>query len=364
MQKRILVVDDDTEARGRLYELLFSVGHAVTCVPTAREAFVVLTEQRFDVILLEATLPDMAPAEIVPRIRGFDPGVVIVVLVDPRAGVSPEQLNVPTVRTVIPKSFSPHVMKHLLDIVREAVPGAQSGASPVITRGKVLIVDDQEAVRTTLEKYLTKRGYQVRTAVSGADALLKIKEEKPHIVLSDMRMPGMDGIMLLRQVRQFDEAIRVVMLTSAQDEYLIDQARQEGASEYVAKPCDLKKIGRFVDELAVADVREGYVAAKRILIIDDEPGIRALLTQALTTQGHVVEAVGDGAGGPGARARRDVPCLGHGCAYAAARRHGGAARDETQQSVRGSHRDDRLSNGRKRARGDQDRRVRSLKQPV
>ena len=90
--------------------------------------------------------------------------------------------------------------------------------------------------------FLDKKGYKALITASGEEALMKIKIEKPHIVLLDLRMPGMDGIMVLRQIKQFDESISVVMLTSAQEEYLMKQAAENGACDYLVKPCDFNKL--------------------------------------------------------------------------------------------------------------------------
>lgn len=251
MEKRILVVDDDVEVRSRLYELLFSLGHAITCVPTGKEAFAYLTEKHFDLILLDTRLPDMRGVEAVERIRSFDENVLIILLSEAESKdeeVMPEGLGI---HAVVAKDFSRHLMmKYILEVLRSQPEDTEKDVSTAMTgKGRILVVDDQEEVRGTLVKFLGRRGYNVRAAVSGEDALMKIKLEKPHIVLSDMRMPGMDGIMLLQQIRRLDESIRVVMLTSAQDDFLIEEATRLGACDYLPKPFDLFKLDAILTAL-------------------------------------------------------------------------------------------------------------------
>jgi len=86
-------------------------------------------------------------------------------------------------------------------------------------------------------------------ASSGEEGVMKARADKPDLVFCDMRMPGMDGIMTLRQLRQFDETLKVVMLTSAQEEYIVDEAKKEGACDYLIKPCDFQKLDALITSL-------------------------------------------------------------------------------------------------------------------
>jgi DNA-binding response OmpR family regulator len=66
-----------------------------------------------------------------------------------------------------------------------------------------------------------------------------------------MRMPGMDGLMVLKQIKDLDETIKVVMLTSAQEEYIVQEARAQGACDYLVKPCNLDEVDALVTALMV-----------------------------------------------------------------------------------------------------------------
>ncbi len=93
---------------------------------------------------------------------------------------------------------------------------------------------------------MEKKGYKVQVASSGEDAIMKVKMERPKLVLMDVRMPGMDGIMALQQIKRLDESIKVVMLTSVQEEYMIKEAEKLGACDYMIKPCDLNKLDTLI----------------------------------------------------------------------------------------------------------------------
>jgi Response regulator containing CheY-like receiver, AAA-type ATPase, and DNA-binding domains len=178
--KTILIVDADTTARSKLYEVLFSKGHAVTCVPTGKEALAALTDKRFEVIILDGALPDIAALDAVKAIRRFDMDTKILIL-DAR-GMPPEErasLRDAQVTAVVPKDFaSPEMMRSVFEALRVPdEPGQRAGASR-LSKEIILVVDDNEEVRKTIELFLKKKGYNVRTAASGEDALMKIKLEK------------------------------------------------------------------------------------------------------------------------------------------------------------------------------------------
>lgn len=249
INKKILVIEDNVELRSKFYEIFFNKGYEVHCVPTAKEAFSVLTENQFSLILINYQLPDAHGIDLIKKIRDFDDQAKIILLYDQQLQPDEKQA-VDSLRNVqiIKKDFSTQdMMRAILDIVR-VLTQQQEIPTPLsqYTKAAILVVDDNDEIRKTLETFLIKRGYAVRTAISGEDALLKIRTEKPHIVCLDFRMPGMDGIMVLRQIKRLNEAIKVFMLTSAQDEYIVEQAKKEGACGYLIKPCDLNKLEEMI----------------------------------------------------------------------------------------------------------------------
>ena len=251
MLEKILVIEANTDARSRFYEIFYSLGYEVTCVPTAKEAQAALTEKRFSFIILSDDLPDEKAMELANKIRIFDKDAEIIVLsaagAKPEDGEVDEQLRI---RARIKKDFSSHLMmKELLQIIREGAHVNELKKNELQNGVEILVVDDNDEVRRMLELFLSKRGYNVRSAFSGEDALNKIKLEKPRLVFLDVRMPGMDGLLVLRQIKRLDESIKVVMLTSVEDEYIVTEAEKEGACDYMIKPCDLQRLDTLITAL-------------------------------------------------------------------------------------------------------------------
>ena len=104
---------------------------------------------------------------------------------------------------------------------------------------RILVVDDDIEICSILQEFLTLKGYEVSTAWDGANALQQVKAVKPHIILLDVTMPGMDGIAILQEIKRIDSTAGVIMITGIQDEYLARRAITLGAYEYITKPIDL-----------------------------------------------------------------------------------------------------------------------------
>lgn len=113
----------------------------------------------------------------------------------------------------------------------------------------ILIVDDDPNSRDIVRTYLESRGYNVATAVDGKDALAKLEEVQPAVMLLDVMMPGMDGWEVARIVKNHPNFhnIRVIMLTARSDFMDKHQGLRAGADDYVVKPIKLEELASRVE---------------------------------------------------------------------------------------------------------------------
>lgn len=104
---------------------------------------------------------------------------------------------------------------------------------------QVLLIDDEIMFVQSLTKVLKKRGMGVRAAHDGPAALELLSTEEPDVIVLDLRMPGMDGLAVLNEIRRRDTLTPVILLTGYIDIDRVTQALDKGAAEVLLKPCPI-----------------------------------------------------------------------------------------------------------------------------
>ncbi len=104
---------------------------------------------------------------------------------------------------------------------------------------RILVVDDEQDVLDFLAEEFGDCGHEVNTLLRGNEALESVKASTPDLVFLDIRMPGMDGIEVLKKIKEFDPKVKVIMMTAVLDKEIIEQAMALGAIDYIMKPVSL-----------------------------------------------------------------------------------------------------------------------------
>lgn len=145
-------------------------------------------------------------------------------------------------------------------------------------RHRILLVDDEPALLRSVSRTLATLGYEVETAENGLAAIEKFKQGTYDVVVSDISMPGMDGMQLLRAVREHDLDVPVILATGAPSLESAVSAVEYGALRYLVKPVDTK---------VIKEVLEQAVKLRRMA---------RLKREALSIAGELDKQVGDRAG--------------------------------------------------------------------
>ena len=111
----------------------------------------------------------------------------------------------------------------------------------------ILIVDDDTTMRNLLQRILAREGYQMYTACDGVAALECLNERSIDIVISDMKMPRMDGFELLKLIKKEHPSVGVIIMTAYGDTYTVKDALLLGADEYITKPFKSYEISLVVE---------------------------------------------------------------------------------------------------------------------
>jgi len=111
---------------------------------------------------------------------------------------------------------------------------------------RILVVDDDASIRETFERHLSRSGHTVHLASDGQQALALLGEADPALVITDVRMPGLDGLELLRRVREGADPPDVLVITAHDDMRSAIEAMRAGAYDYLVKPLDLDEIDLLI----------------------------------------------------------------------------------------------------------------------
>ena len=140
--------------------------------------------------------------------------------------------------------------------------------------GRILVVDDEAPVREVLTEYFATEGYAVEAATSGIEALTAVQAGRADLVLLDVRMPGLDGVQVLRRIRAVAANLPVIMVSANEDVRLAEETLSLGAFDYVAKPFDFD----YLDRAVAAGLARVTDKDEAVSVPDGDPWKRLTLT--------------------------------------------------------------------------------------
>jgi two-component system chemotaxis response regulator CheY len=116
---------------------------------------------------------------------------------------------------------------------------------------KVLVIDDSESIRALVSMMLENAGYEVDKAVDGNDALALLDGRDLNLIITDLNMPNMDGITLIKKVRTMSKygTLPIIMLTTESQTSFKDQAKAAGATGWVCKPFVIDKLLAVINKV-------------------------------------------------------------------------------------------------------------------
>ena len=236
---KVLILDDDIKVRDFCYSALAHDGHKVFTAPCSEEVYHLIKIEKPDLVLADLKSAGIQGFEMVKHLsdsHGLKIPVVIfsndidnqfekdayqsgaIEVWDKNLSSEDLRLKVDQVLSVKHRLFSePQDIKHI----------------------KLMIIDDEPAIRHLLTRFFEIKGLRVLAAENGEEGLLLTEKEKPDVVLLDVLMPGMDGILTLKKIRELDDKVGVLMMTSVRDPKVIKQATELGAFAYILKPFDV-----------------------------------------------------------------------------------------------------------------------------
>lgn len=126
---------------------------------------------------------------------------------------------------------------------------------------KILLVDDEKEFVETLSERIRMREHDSAVALDGEQALKKMEDEIPDVVVLDLKMPGIDGMEVLRRIRKAYPKVQVIMLTGHGSEKDEEEARKLGAFEYLEKPVEIDKLMKKIKKAYKSKFESSMMAA-------------------------------------------------------------------------------------------------------
>jgi len=266
----ILVVDDERLICDLLRSVLAGHGHEVLMAMNGREGLELFKKHRPRFTLLDLRMPEMNGIEVLKQIRAIDPQAAVLILTAWGSDALEQQARQLGVVDFLSKGLSLDVlvaaMERTLQQTAQAASPAQAAApggaprtAPVAAGDGdfILVVDDEPQIRDLLKRFLALRGYKVRVASDGQQALTMVEQEAPQLIVLDVYMPGINGVEVLRQLRRRKFTGGVILLTGSQDDKLLQEALDLGSVDVMGKPVDLERLALAIQVGCILTEQQG-----------------------------------------------------------------------------------------------------------
>jgi len=240
----ILVVEDDPSIRLLVEEILVSAGYRVLVAESGDRAIQIADEYEGDIHLLltDVILPNMGGKEIAGRIALVRPDAKVVFMSGYTGNVADERENLEPGVEFLQKPFTPEALC-------EKIGGLLSRSSSI---RRILVVDDDPSLRNLLAQTLEGAGFQAFMAEDGRKARLQIEEHRIDLVITDLAMPGEEGMELIRALRKEQPEVKIVAMSGAFGTDVLRAARALGAHISLVKPVSTETILQSICQLSKA----------------------------------------------------------------------------------------------------------------
>lgn len=240
----VLVVDDDEKIRQLLMDTLSALGYNTIGAPDGNEALSILKKREIDLVIADIRMPTMNGIDLLKAIKSSHPNLPVLIITGYDFNYAMDQAMEAGADGFLAKPFRIGKIEELMTNVlgRRSEVDENKMEAPK----KVLVVEDNEKLRRILVETLSSLDYLSFGVESGDKALEKLETEAFDILITDVKMPRMDGISLLKKIRKMGKKIPVVMITAYPQVYPAQKALQEGADGYLSKPFRVEKIDELM----------------------------------------------------------------------------------------------------------------------
>jgi DNA-binding NtrC family response regulator len=237
--KNILIVEDEKNVRESLRDWLVELGCQVAVTSNGEEALKQIYEKEFDAVILDLRLPGKDGLQVLKEARLKKPQLNgIIITAYPTAETMEEAMEIGAVDFL----SKPINLPKLENLIQEKTDLVKLKMKPI------LIVDDEASMRESLRDWFLEAGYQAETARDGEEALKLIGEKNYGLLILDLKLPGLDGIEVLKKARKSHPDLRGIIITAYPSVDTAREAIKQGAIDYLPKPFALSELEKLVEE--------------------------------------------------------------------------------------------------------------------
>jgi len=247
----ILCVDDDPSVLELLTDFLTIQGFDVLTAANGVEAFLQVKQYKPRVVVMDLFMPQLGGLGALARMKALQPDIAVILIsgVDTALDLVTEAGL--TVTAALTKPLNLSDLLEALELAGAPAPltlAAKSTAEwkPSV-RARVLVTDDEIEMRKLLADHCRDKGHEVLEAADGEEALARMPEYRPDIVLLDLLMAGIGGMETLRRIKAISPDSRVIIVTAVEQLETARQALELGASDYVTKPFSFQELDAVLE---------------------------------------------------------------------------------------------------------------------
>jgi CheY-like chemotaxis protein len=245
---KILVIDDDRMNCHLLHAVLTRHGYEVHTATSGLEGLNLFRQHAPRVTILDLRMPGMDGLTTLKEIRAIDPHAPVIILGGGATEIQENQARALRVTDFVRKGLSLDVLVEGVNRVvqqparKQEGTGGPSAGAVADTGDTVLVVDDEQLVRDLLVQFLSLRGYRALGVKEGPEAISMVEQTSPDLILLDLMLPGMNGVEVLRRLRDKNFSGAIIIVTGSYDEELLQDAWSLHPQEVITKPIDLDKL--------------------------------------------------------------------------------------------------------------------------
>ncbi len=270
---RLLMVDDEEEFLMSSAQALNRRGFEVDVALNGVTALEMIESNDYDVVILDVKMPDIDGIEVFRKIRLTQPYLPVILLTGHSSLEDAFQTSKDGIADYLSK---PIEIDELTRVVREAVVQAKwrkkpdeigSSAEKQSELVRVMLIDDEVEFLESMQRVLKRRNLEVSVADSGKKGLALLRETLVDVVVLDLKMPGMDGLEVLRRIKSEFPSVEVIILTGHPSVETALEVINLGANEYLKKPPEIGELVTTIHKLYQA--RQEAVLNRQKRLIDE-----------------------------------------------------------------------------------------------